>query len=38
MVKETQLSVRAVKIHTRITDERERFTEQAAQPYALELL
>ena len=38
VVKETQLSVRAVKIHTRITDERERFTEQAAQPYALELL
>ena len=35
-VRETQLSVHAIKVHTRITDDAERWSGKAAQPYATE--
>lgn len=34
VVRETQLSVHAIKIHTRITDDDEHWSGEAAQPYA----
>lgn len=37
VVAETQLSIRAIKIHTRITDAAEHWTDQAVQPYATEM-
>lgn len=34
VVRETQLSVHAIKVHTRITDDAEHWSGEAAQPYA----